>query len=241
MGSACIFSPSQPHLLASLSKGGELALLDTRCLPSSTAGKSDAAAGLVARQRVAGPVFGCKWLPAGAFGCCGEQLAVVGADSVVRLYDSSALGEAPLDEPLELPVPGGYGGRLLALAISSGSSSALRIATAGEPEPADQIALPTAHHRPAVAVAPAAVSAPASAAAVAAAAVRRRRRQKSGAVALDALAGDDGMFGGLSIGGGGGQEEEREEEEQQHQHQSIHESVLSVRAPVYVFEQIVEE
>lgn len=96
MGSACAFSPGQPNLLACLSKGGELALINTdRVRAAAAAGQPSAApvaAGVLSRQQLPGPVFGCTWLGAGAFGCEGEQLAVVGADNAVRLYDMTDAG-----------------------------------------------------------------------------------------------------------------------------------------------------
>ena len=98
MGSTCAFSPSRPHLLASLSKAGELAVIDTGRRTQAAAAAAGAAAGaaaaprVVARQHLSGPVFGCAWLEAGALGCGVEQLAVVGADCVVRLFDASDAG-----------------------------------------------------------------------------------------------------------------------------------------------------
>lgn len=95
MGSACAFSPSRPRLLASLSKGGELALVDTASagLAAPAGGPAAAAEAAAAprvlwRRQLAGPVFGCAWLAAGALGCDAEQLAVVGADCAVRLYEA---------------------------------------------------------------------------------------------------------------------------------------------------------
>ena len=93
MASSCAFSPGSPHLLASLSKGGEVALLDTRRLAAAhTSCVVRSAAPAVWRQQVTGPVFGCAWLAAGVLGTGSEQLAVVGADAVLRLYGVAGAG-----------------------------------------------------------------------------------------------------------------------------------------------------
>jgi WD40 repeat protein len=274
MGSACAFSPSRPSLLACLSKGGELVLLDVRRLPAGggSGSSSGGSAAVVARQRLAGPVFGCAWLPAGAFGGGGEQLAVVGADSVVRLYEVEESGEGgtqrwtrlvglfcifapwdalahtqnttlragsePLREPLELQMPGGYEGKLLTVAVSSSSSSGgggggVRIAAAGEPVGYDQLT-PLSASRAAPTQLPPGGAPTAAAAAVAGAVGRRRRGQKGRAVVLDSFEGSGGMFDALSIGS------EREQSEQQppSSHHSHDTNGPSMRAPLYIFEQV---
>jgi hypothetical protein len=94
MGSACAFSPGRPHLLAALSKGAELAVIDVGNPSRADAAGTAAPSGprVVARQQLAGPVFSCAWLAAGTFGCEEEQLAVVGADGALRLYDMGQAG-----------------------------------------------------------------------------------------------------------------------------------------------------
>ena len=236
---------------------------------SGGGGSGGKAACVLARRRAAGPVFGAAWLPAGTFACRGggsddgdgngssgggsggsggssgggsgggEQLALVGADSVVRLYDAaeataafsvadlSSGGGALLSDPLELPMPGGYGGRLLAVAIDA---SGRRLAAGGEPVAAARLA-PLARPRPRAAAAAAATAATAAAG-------RRRRGAAGQRIAFDALAsaggdGGDGESGGLfeqlSLSGGGG-------EERTAAGHGCREAASKERAPLYVFE-----
>jgi hypothetical protein len=251
MACACAFSPGSPHLLASVSKGGEVALLDVRRLgapPPAGGAAAAAATPAVWRRRVAAPVFGATWLVAGALGEEGEQLAVVGADAVLRLYaiagagaracaglggrpqarvgvpdvasatrpsgarpstsaptptlppppPSLLAGPRPLGAPLELGMPGGYGGRLLAAAVSGDGR---RAAAAGEAVPSEALRLERPRGSGGGGGRGAGTAGPGPAAAAAAAPARRRRGPRGGAVGLDALAGgdDDG-------GGGGGLE-----------------------------------
>jgi hypothetical protein len=77
-------------------------------------------------------------------------------------------------------MPGGYGGRLLAVAISGDGR---RAAAAGEAVPAEQLQPLESARR----------GGPAP--------VRRRRGPRGGAVGLDALAAGGGMFEQLSLGG----------------------------------------
>jgi WD40 repeat protein len=201
MGATCAFSPSRPHLLASLSKGGEVAMIDVRRAGSSDSSGAAGAAAVVARHQLPGPVFACSWFAksgGGSNGSSSDFLAVVGADSAVRIYSGDSLcdgggggggsaqpAELAPAELVQMPPSCGYDGRLLALAVTRDGA---RLAAGGEPVPSAQL-------RP--------LAGRSSGSGGGAASAARRRRgggQRAGGNALGIADGDGGLFEQLSIG-----------------------------------------
>jgi hypothetical protein len=138
-------------------------------------------------------------------------------------------------------MPGGYEGRLLAVAVSG---DGLRVAAAGEAVLSDRLrplAPPRASGLGAAAPVGAtdadggALEGAVAAAAAARAVGRRRRGQKGGAIALDALdaLGAEGeALGQLSL-----DETKQQQADAGHQHGGLQQQELT-RAPLYVFERV---
>ena len=91
MGSCCSFHPSNPHLLASCSKGGQLLLLDLRQLQAP-----------LVQQQLQGPIFDCCWWSGGQ---TQDLLLTVGKDSCLRGYNPLNLNIDTNQLNGALPVP----------------------------------------------------------------------------------------------------------------------------------------